>query len=432
MIAARHAMPALLFCMLTLSALPARAAGDAEADIALQRALDQPLTLVLQKTELSEAFKQIASAAKISLQVDPACYDLLPYGPTTRVSVDFKQSKLRDALDEVLIPLGLQKSVSGNSVLIRPSNPLLHIGRRADWEELKLIKDLWTSADLKMPAAGPFNLPDAIRAALDGRKDLLVVMPGDPAPSPAPGLPPAAASASSEKALEQIARQLPMSAYRALEMYCQLTNQIWFVEAGAQAGGSPGGTIHIMSPKQWIVQRQLAKPIQIARTNEPLEVVVADLTHASGIRFVPEPGLYQAVPVVSLRSDNGTVKQTLEALAGATRIAFEVRDDSILLHLSPGPGGAPAPARSDTIVGRISVPVGPNGLMMDLFIREMDLSPDLNEQRKRHLQDAIDGLQKTWTAAPSLPSVPASSGPGTAVGPATRPAATAPATQATR
>ena len=79
----------------------------------LQRALDQPITLALQKVELAEAFKQIASTAKISLQVDPACYDLLPYGATTRVSVDFKQSKLRDALDEVLIPLGLQKSVTG-------------------------------------------------------------------------------------------------------------------------------------------------------------------------------------------------------------------------------------------------------------------------------------------------------------------------------
>src|SRR3954462_1370751 len=142
MIAARLAMPAILSCILL--GLPAAVirAADSDAEITLQRSLDQPLTLVLQKAELSEAFKQIASAAKISLQVDPACYDLLPYGATTRVSVDFKQSKLRDALDEVLIPLGLQKSVAGNAVLIRPSNPLLRIGRRADWEELKLIKDL--------------------------------------------------------------------------------------------------------------------------------------------------------------------------------------------------------------------------------------------------------------------------------------------------
>ena len=149
-----------------------------------------------------------------------------------------------------------------------------------------------------------------------GRKDLVVAMP-DAATGGG------AAAAASDRALEQIGKQLPMSAYRALEMYCQLTNQLWFVETGPLAGGPTGGTIHIMSPKQWIVQRQLGRPIQISRTNEPLSVVVADLAHESGIRFVPEPGLYQAVPGVSLRSDNGTVQQTLEALAGTTRkVAF--------------------------------------------------------------------------------------------------------------
>ena len=80
-------------------------------------------------------------------------------------------------------------------------------------------------------------------------------------------------------------------------MYCQLTGNIWFVEAGPLAGGVTGGKVVIMSPRAWM-NRQLAKPIQIARKDEPLEVVVADLrTHASGIRFVPEPGLYQSVPL---------------------------------------------------------------------------------------------------------------------------------------
>jgi hypothetical protein len=138
----------------------------------------------------------------------------------------------------------------------------------------------------------------------------------------------------------------------------------------------------------------------LSRKDEPLEVIVADLAHASGIRFVPEPGLYQSVPVVSLRSDNGTVLQTLEALAGATRIAFEVRDDSVLLLLSPGPGNQ---TRGDTIVGRISVPIGagPEGTMMDVYIRESDLTPEQNQLRKKKIDEAVKALQKTWTTPPA-------------------------------
>jgi len=390
-----------------LAALCAQAA-EPEQDILLQRSLDQPITLNLQKVPLAEAFKQIASTAKIPLQVDPASYDLLPYGDTTQVSIEFNQSQLRQALQEVLVPLGLEESVVGSTVLIRPSSPLAHIGRRADWEELKLLKDLWTS-EIKAPATSgtAVNFPDAIRAAVDGRKDLLIPMPAD-----ATGAGPLAAA--SDKALHQIAAQAPMSAYRALDMYCQLTSQVWFVEAGALYGGSAGGNIRIMTQRQWI-ERQLDRPIQLSRTNEPLEVVVNDLNHASGIRFVPEPGLYQVVPVASLFSNNGSIRQSLEALAASYSVAFDVRDDSILLRKAPVPG-SPDAAKSDNIVGRISVPAGAgDGTTMDIFIKESDLPPALNELRKKHVQEAVQALQKTWTT------------PGPATAPAT--SASAPATQ---
>src|ERR1700742_2372227 len=81
--------------------------GNAAAEVALQRALDQPFNLVLEKVEIAEAFKQIAGTAKIALTVDPGCYEFLPYGATTRVSADFRNSKLRDAIEQVLITLGL-------------------------------------------------------------------------------------------------------------------------------------------------------------------------------------------------------------------------------------------------------------------------------------------------------------------------------------
>jgi hypothetical protein len=392
---------AITMLMLAAGALGGGRAYAAESDpeIALQRALDQPVTLSLQNVSLAEAFKQIAATAKIPLQIDPRCYELLPYGDTTRVSVDFRQSKLREGLDVLLFPLGLQTIVVGNAVMIRPSNPLKHIGRRADWEELKLLGELSKNADVKAPAGGAggaFNLTQAIRTAMEGRKDLQVMVTAD--------------ANGQDAALQQIARQLPMSAYRVLELYSQLTGAVWFVEAGPLAGGPTGGKITIMTPRQWIA-RQLERPIQLSRKDEPLEAIVADLAHASGIRFVPEPGLYQSVPVVSLRSDNGTVLQTLEALAGATRIAFEVREDSVLLLLSPGPGN---PTRGDTIVGRISVPIGtgPESTLMDVFIRESDLTPEQNLLRKKKLEEAVKAMQKSWTTpAPTTTSTAAATLP---------------------
>jgi hypothetical protein len=402
---------------------PARAA-DVNAETTLQRTLDQPFNLTLTKVQLSEAFKEIASTAKISLQVDPACYDLLPYGATTIVSADFRQSKLRDAIEEVLVPLGLQQEVSGTTVMIRPSAPLAHIGRRAYWEELKLLQDLRNS-EIKPAADGSFDWKTALRTALD-RPELVTVI-GDE------GVPASARA----KALEQVKGQLPLSAFRALEIYTQLTNQIWFVEcapgmgaAGGNAGA--GGTVRVMSMKAWM-QRQLERPIQVDFTNAPLPEVVGELTHLSGIRFVPEPGLYQMVPVVSLKSNNGSVLQTLEALAGGTRIAFEVRDDSILLHVGGtgagvGAGGATEPAKNagsgagsgggsggDAIVARVSVPVGSGAdkSMMEVFIHESDLPPELNEVRKRKIQEAIDGMERAWEGAggeakgASPPSMPA-------------------------
>jgi hypothetical protein len=369
---------------------PAALPDSASQEVALQRALDQTFTLNFQRIELGDAFKRIAGEAKISLSVDPACYDLLPYGSTTRVSADFRQSRVRDALEEVLLPLALTQTTASGTVMIQPSNPLMRIGRRADLEELKLLQELRTGQDLRPAQGGTFNLTDAIRTAMDGRKDLVISMPAE----------------GDAAALEQVRRQLPMSPYRALELYTQLTHQVWFVEAGALFGGPTGGTIRIMTGRQW-VERQLDRPIQITASNQPLEDVVAELSHASGVRIVPEPGLYQAVPRINLASNNQTLRGTLEFLAGVTRIAFDVREDSILLHLAPGPNEAGAgTAKSDAYVGRIAVPVG-NGMQMDLLVRESDLPPEVNDLRKRRLQEVLDGLGRSLAAPPVPATAPA-------------------------
>ncbi len=150
---------------------PAAPAGgeNSAAEVELQRALDQPFNLVLDKVEIAEAFKRIAATAKISLNVDPGCYDCLPYGETTRVSADFRNSKLRDAIEQVLVTLGLQQTVTGANVIIRPSGPLLHIGRRAQLDELKLLQDLRSNDVAPIQGDGALDWTTAIRGRWIGR-----------------------------------------------------------------------------------------------------------------------------------------------------------------------------------------------------------------------------------------------------------------------
>ncbi|MGN6369184.1 MAG: hypothetical protein ACTHN5_13065 [Phycisphaerae bacterium] len=395
---------------------PAQPSGAA-AEVALQRALDQPFNLVLEKVEIREAFNRIAATAKISLSVDPACYDFLPYGATTRVSADFRSAKLRDAIEQVLITLGLQQTVSGSTVIIRPSAPLMHIGRRAQLGELKLLQDLRSDQNELMPPAAapgattqpePLDWTTAIRTALD-RRNIVVSLEGD------------ANSPLHDKAMEEITKQLPMTIFRGLETYCQITNQIWFAESDPYSAG--GATIHIMPMKQWIM-RQLDRPIQVNFVNTPSDEVLAELSHLTGIRFVPQPGLYAAFPALNLKSGNGSVRQTLEALAGGAGIAYEVRDDSILLKVASGantaqPATTQTNAQSDNIVAYLAVPTGPTGRLMNVVIRESDLPPELNDLRKEKIKEAVQLLEHAW-----LPKAPAST-----TQPATRPAATEPATQ---
>jgi len=85
MIAARRYLSALLVCML-FGLSPTAPAADNDSDIALQRALDQQLTLNLDNTELSEAFKQIASAAKIDADRDKDALHDQKANRTTRSS----------------------------------------------------------------------------------------------------------------------------------------------------------------------------------------------------------------------------------------------------------------------------------------------------------------------------------------------------------
>jgi len=357
----------LVFALL-LAPAGVRAADPAAtaAEIQLQRALDATIDLSFDKTELSKAFEAIAEKAKVSISVDQAAYDSLPYGATTKVSATFRASTGRAAIEEVLAPLGLEQAVSGSSVVIRPSAPLLYIGRRAEWEELQLLQSLRKTTLPKIEIDWTSDL-----RTLLGKPDLNVRISD---------------SAANDKAMAAVRSLLPCPVAQALETYAAQSNQIWTVR---------GHDILMMPTKQWIAG-QLDRPIVVNFSSAPLANVVAELAHLSRIPIEPAPGLYQAIPTVSLNSNNGTVKQTLDALSGASGIPVELRDDRIILGLPIKPGTTqPAPTpRGDAIIGHIALPLK-DGTVLDLYLHESDLPPELLEARRKKLQEAMQALQKS-------------------------------------
>lgn len=360
-----------------LCGLTPAARADAAAETALQRTLDTAINLDLEKVDLPKAFDAIASRAKIRIQVDQACYDALPYGDTTKVTIKFDRSPLRAGLDELLSPLGLEDATSGGVVVIRPSAPLKRIGRRAEWEELSLLRTLTTTQLARLDTDWTADL-----RTLLGKPELVVQN--------------SAEAAANEKAMAAVRAQLPTTVAAALDTYAAGTGQIWTVN---------GGNVVIVPLKKWM-ERQLDRPIIINKSNAPLGEVVAELAALSRLRIQPEPGLYAAVPTVSLNSNNGTVRQTLDALSGATGIAYDVREDAVYLQLGDKPGTNPAP-RADAIVGRIVLPLGggsaggADDANFDMFIRESDLPPELNALRKRRIAQAIAELQNRLKDPPA-------------------------------
>ncbi len=357
--------------LLILMSTCAVAAAQVPADIALQRRLDQPFTSKIENVELSKAFEDIQSAAKIRIQVDPAAYDALVYGATTKITAEFRSAPLRAAIAEILLPLSLEQVVAGDTVIIRPTAALLRVGRRTTWDELKLLQTLRTTQLPRLDVDWQQDIRNLV-----GKADLLVRIQG-------------ADGAMHDKGMQAVKGVLPCTIDQALDTYCGATGLVWTVDQNS---------LQIMSKRQW-VERQLQRPVFIKQFNARTEKVVSELSRTSHVRLVPDPGLYDVVPTVTLDSDS-TLQRTLDSLAGSYRITTEIMDDTIALKL---PGTPPASAMRGEIVGRVAVPLGPDGTVFDLFIRDTDLSPELNEQRKRRINDALTDL-KAALSAPAIPS----------------------------
>ena len=89
---------------------------------------------------------------RVQFVIDHEAYDLLPYGDQTRLVVNIPNITLRNALSQMLLPLGMEWVIEKNAVRIMPTAPLVRLTRATS-----AFRDFGTgviSSDRRRPSTG--------------------------------------------------------------------------------------------------------------------------------------------------------------------------------------------------------------------------------------------------------------------------------------
>ena len=355
---------------------PASAAQDSSALI--NEALDQPVVLKL-NTPLTKAVSAIGDQTGVKIEIDPAVWDLLPWGEQTNIEVNLDKQTLRAGLEAVAQRLGLVMSVGPQSVKLQPMPPLRRLGRRATERELEALYLLSTTpltdlAAKEKPAEKPAEKPtvDQLVEAVDARLQQVK-----------PELAVEFRRRDMLKADQPVFVARNATMYDALESLSRETAATWY----------PWGRSIVVLPREMQVRNnQLSKPIDIRFDRVDVAQVLVELEQAAGIPFEIEAGAVQRVPPesrnVSMILYNVTVQQALEAVSGVTGLDYAVKGEGLYIwNQSSGVGATVSPA--DPTVGMIQLD---NGLQMT--VRRSHLPPDVREYIDHRMDKAIDNIRQ--------------------------------------
>lgn len=331
----------------------------------VEQALDQPTELTVESAPLDEVFAVIANETGVDVTVAPGAIDLLPYGSATEVTAEIRNITLREGLTRLLAPLGMTFEATQTGIEVFPGIGLERLGRRATWPELKTLEWL---RNVRFD-----QNPDAV-SQLRGRMQFQV-----PDPNPWPLL-----SAAIEKVGAGPGDDV-------LEIACRSLGWTWYPW---------GEQVAVVSLRQQM-ERQLSLLVSVRLSHRPLSEVLRDLARQAGLAIRLGPDAADALPIQTRKSftliaDNVTAAEALEEIALATGLNYEVRDDGVVLTAPGSPATAATEAsestepsrRRDPYVAKITLPVAAGGYQLEFVVRESDLSPEVNELRKKLLDDA--------------------------------------------
>lgn len=382
---------ALALVTALLPATHSAAAPDSSALI--NEALDQPVVLKL-NTVLPKAVSAIADQTGVKVDIDPAVWDLLPWGEQTNIEVNVDQQTLRAGLEAVARRLGLTMVLKAQAVELQPAPALRRLGRRATDKELDALYLLATTPLGGLSGGGKEKMNvDQLIEAVDAR--LQQVRP--------------------ELAVEFRRRDLVKSDQQvfvarnatmadALESLSRETSATWY----------PWGRSIVVLPREMQIRNnQLGRPIDIRFDGVDISQVLVELEQASGVPFEIEAGAVQRIPPesrnVRLILANATVQQALEAISGFTGLDYVVKGDGLYLW---NQSAGVATAAPDPAIGMIQLDNG-----VQVMLRRSQLPPDVQEYIEFRKNKAIDNLRQMMTEEGFRPT--------------TKPATTQPAPRAT-
>jgi len=286
----------------------------------------------------------------------------MPYGERTRVSIVIRDMSVRRGLTRICAGLGLRLSVADEHVRLEPAPVLERLGRRMTIEEVNLLERL---------AGAPWS---AIRSG----DALPLEFRFDPQSRP-------------QEALDGAIGQIPATnAMHQLEAATETLGWVW----------RPDGTRIVLEPCIDDILRRLDRPIDMMTYQRmPLDDLLVDLARRIGITMFFEPGSLKQVDardrVVDLIQRGVSVRQTLERICGNTGLRYEITDEGVAM-LAPIEAGDRPTATNIQHWVRIELEIRP-GIKMDVFVRQDQLPPDLQDECQRKLDEILSGRQ---SAAP--------------------------------
>lgn len=329
-------------------------------------------TLTIASQPLATVLEMLGERAGVRFSVDEDTYALLPWGRETRLaSLELKGATLRQALEEIIRPLGLVYRVRERSIAIEPSEPLERMNRRATWNDLKLIASMQST---------PYSAEAFDKLTVQYRITSKVNAP--------------------QLLKTQLKRAGSGSLCDVLTTAANALGWTWFTDEDH---------IVVLSSEAFIAHN-LARTVTLRYKDMGLAHILLDLATKADVPLSIEPGLMQKLPPSTAQSyslfvQETSVRQALELICAETGLEYQVRRDGLFVTLPPATaaraGAAPRAARGDPYAARILVPAKSGGFSYEILIRESELPDDVREYRSQMISEMVERMRQDMAPEPT-------------------------------
>lgn len=368
----------MLSAMLIL-AVSATAAAQGLTEARIQQALDKDIEFLAEDLPIEGVFNALGEKADLQFVVHADTLDHLPYGSQTRLDVEFRNVRLRDALTELLDSQALDWQIRQGQIYILPSPSLYRMNRRPSFDELSLLSKLHTTR-LEPSSKGTAPM-DQLRKAT-GVDSLAIAWH---------------IQADRKDVLRRAEFKLPGPANEWLNMVCHGNDATWYLA---------GDTIVVL-PRAEQARRQMQTRTSVQIRGQKLVHVLRDLADKARLELRLEPGVLTLLPdatreSVNLAMQDVSIAQALEVISGATGLVFEPVSGGIAVQASDYLKSRPVDSDPQPRRKRprffLKVAMQTDRGNAEIFFPADELPDDLVEKVLKRRQELIEQLDEELSA----------------------------------